>query len=136
MPSRTATGTLKGIAVVPHDIRSIDLERLKDAGVIGVAFNATFHGVDYYRETSDLLARLSALDMCVSLQVERDQLVAFAPAIERSGIRWLIDWPFLRATERIDCGPLLALVERFIPNADDRRKVLWQTPCRVLDFAP
>jgi len=194
---------LKGIAVVAHDASDADLVRLKAAGVIGVAFNATYHGVDYYRDTASLLSRLAVLDMCLSLQIEGDQLVAFAPLLERSGVRvlvdhcgrpapgaglaqpgfrallalaatkrvfvklsgyakfarspypyddvrpfvdalldaftpdrclWASDWPFLRAAERIDYGPLLSLVERFVPDAADRRRVLFETPRSVLDF--
>jgi predicted TIM-barrel fold metal-dependent hydrolase len=45
---------------------------------------------------------------------------------------WASDWPFLRAPRRIDYGPLLALLERLVPNPDDRRKVLWDTPRRLL----
>jgi predicted TIM-barrel fold metal-dependent hydrolase len=194
----------KGIAVVPNEAGERELQRLKAAGIIGVAFNATFHGVDYYRDTSNLLARLNALDLCVSLQVQHDQLVVLAPMLERSGIRllvdhcgrptpdtglaqpgfqallrlaktkrvcvklsgyvkfardpypyddarpyveallgaftpdgclWASDWPFLRAPQRVDYGPLLKLVEQFLPDSGDRRKVLWETPCRVLGFA-
>ena len=198
-------GRLKGIAVVPHDARDADLVRLKSAGVIGVAFNATYHGVDYYRDTAGLLARLAALDMCLSLQIAGDQLVSLAPMVERAGVRvlvdhcgrpepdaglaqpgfrallalaatkrvfvklsgyakfahtpyphddvrpfvdalvdtftpdgclWATDWPFLRAHARLDVGPLLALVHRFVPDAAARQRVLWQTPCRVLGFSP
>ena len=196
-------GCYKGIAVVPNDIAPAALERLKVAGIVGVAFNATFHGVDYYRQATQLLATLARLDMCVSLQVERDQLVALAPALERSGVRvlvdhcgrpvpeagldqpgfrtllalartkrvfvklsgyakfsrdqhpypdtkryvealldaftpdgclWASDWPFLRAPERVDYGPLLTLIERALPGAADRRKLLWETPRRLLGF--
>jgi predicted TIM-barrel fold metal-dependent hydrolase len=84
-------GRLKGIAVVPHDIGRDELARLKAFGIVGVAFNATYHGVDYYRDTAELLGRLARLDMCLSLQVEGDQLVALAPMIERSGVRVLVD---------------------------------------------
>ena len=197
-------GRLKGIAVVPRDIRAFELERLKSLGIIGVAFNATFHGVDYYLDTADLLSMLQRLDMCVSLQVEGDQLVQLAPRLERSGVRllidhcgrpsppaglaqpgfrellrlaktnrvfvklsgyskfaraaclyddarpyvealldaftpsrclWASDWPFLRARERIDVGPLLKLFERFVPDVDDRRRILWETPSRLPGFA-
>ena len=86
-----AGGRFKGIAVVPHDIGSSALGRLKAQGIVGVAFNATFHGTDYYGDASGLLARLAALDLCVSLQVQGDQLVSLAPMIERSGVRVLID---------------------------------------------
>ena len=196
-------GRYRGIAVVATDTPRAALAALRDRGVIGVAFNATHHGVDRYLGAGALLADLRALDMCVSLQVWQDQLVALAPLFERSGVRvlidhcgrpspdaglqqpgfrellrlgrtrhafvklsgyakfsrdphpyddmrpyvaalldaftpdgclWASDWPFLRAPGRIDVGPLLTLIERFIPDRDDRRKVLWETPCRVLGF--
>ena len=84
-------GRFKGIAVVPNDIGDDALRSLRTAGIAGVAFNATFHGVDFYRDTEDLLARLAALDLCVSLQVQHDQLVVMAPMLERAGVRVLID---------------------------------------------
>lgn len=196
-------GRLRGIAVVPHDIADDGLRALRAAGIVGVAFNATFHGVAYYRDAERLLARLAALDMCVSLQVEHGQLVALAPMLEHSGVRvlvdhcgrptpadglcqpgfvrllelaangrtfvklsgyvkfaqrpypyddvhpyvgalldaftpagclWASDWPFLRAPARVDYGPLLTLVERFVPDPADRHAVLFETPCRVLGF--
>jgi predicted TIM-barrel fold metal-dependent hydrolase len=196
-------GRFKGIAVVPNDAGDDVLKSLRAAGVVGVAFNATFHGVDFYRDTDDLLARLAALGLCVSLQVQHDQLVVLAPMLERAGVRvlidhcgrptpaagldqpgfrtllrladtgrvfvklsgyvkfaqmpfpyedvrpyvdalldaftpdgclWASDWPFLRAPERIDYGPLLDLVERFIPDAAARHRVLFETPRRVLGF--
>jgi predicted TIM-barrel fold metal-dependent hydrolase len=200
-----AAGRWKGIAVVPHDIPMTELERLRARGIVGVAFNATVHGTDHYRDATELLARLAALDMCVSLQVERDQLVALAPMLERSGVRvlvdhcgrpspaagvgqagfrellrlagtdrvyvklsgylkwaggpypydvarpyvdalldaftprrclWASDWPFLRAAMRIDIGPLLVLFERLVPRSEDRRHIQWETPRRLLGFAP
>jgi len=196
-------GRFKGIAVVPNDAGDDALRALRTVGIVGVAFNATFHGVDFYRDTEDLLARLAALDLCVSLQVQHDQLLVLAPMLERAGVRvlidhcgrpttaagldqpgfrtllrlaatgrvfvklsgyvkfaqrpfpyddarpyvdalldaftpdrclWASDWPFLRAAERIDYGPLLSLVERFVPDAADRRRVLFETPRSVLDF--
>ena len=47
---------------------------------------------------------------------------------------WGSDWPFLRATERMDYGPLLQLVEKLVPNAEDRNKLFWKTPHRVFGF--
>lgn len=198
-------GRLKGIAVVPLDCPIHELERLKAQGVVGVAFNATFHGASYYRDAAGLLAMLERLGMCVSLQVQGDQLVVLGPLLERSGVRilidhcgrptveagldqpgfrnllalartkrvfvklsgyvkfarpaflyedarpcvdalldaftpdgcmWASDWPFLRATQRVDVGPLLKLFERLVPAADDRRRIFWETPCRILDFPP
>ena len=196
-------GRFKGIAVVRNDLDDDALRALKAAGIVGVAFNATFHGVDYYRDAASLLDRLAALDLCVSLQVQHEQLAALAPMFERSSVRvlidhcgrptpsggpdqpgfrtllglaatgrvfvklsgyvkfaeapfpyddarpyvealldaftpdrcmWASDWPFLRAPERIDYGPLLNLIERFVPDPVERRRVLFETPCRVLGF--
>jgi predicted TIM-barrel fold metal-dependent hydrolase len=196
-------GRFTGIAVVANDTRRAALEALRAAGIVGVAFNATYHGVDYYLGTSDLLATLRTLDMCLSLQVRDGQLVALAPLLEQSGVTvlidhcgrpapeagldqpgfstllglartrrafvklsgyakfsrdpnpyadtrpyvqalleaftpdaclWASDWPFLRAPERLDYGPLLKLVETVLPDALDRRKVLWDTPSRLFGF--
>lgn len=48
---------------------------------------------------------------------------------------WGSDWPFLRAPERIDYGPLLTLIERLVPERADRSKLLWHTPNRLFGFA-
>ncbi len=48
---------------------------------------------------------------------------------------WASDWPFLRASERQDYGPLVQLVGRLFPDADDRRKLFWDTPNRLFNFA-
>ena len=198
-----ADGRLKGIAVVANDIARDALASLRAAGVIGVAFNATHHGVDHYLRAGRLLEHLAALGMCVSVQVHQDQLVALAPTLAQSGLPvmidhcgrptpeagldqpgfrallalarngrtyvklsgyskisreghphadvlpyvealidaftpdrclWASDWPFLRAPSRVDCGPLLQLVAQLLPDAADRRKVLWETPRRLLGF--
>lgn len=47
---------------------------------------------------------------------------------------WATDWPFLKAPSRLDVGPLLRLIERLLPDADSRHRVLWRTPCRWLGF--
>lgn len=47
---------------------------------------------------------------------------------------WGSDWPFLRAPERLDYGPLLTLVDLLFPDADDRRRLLWDNPCRLFGF--
>ena len=196
-------GRFKGIAVVPNDASRAELERLKAAGVVGVAFNATVHGVDHYATTAGLLRMLADLDLFIQIQVEHNQLVPLAPMLEQSGARilidhcgrptpgagleqpgfkallalartgraavklsgyqkfsaepppygdaqpfvhalidaftldacmWASDWPFLKATERLDVGPLLRAVERLLPDAAERRRLLWDTPCRWLGF--
>jgi predicted TIM-barrel fold metal-dependent hydrolase len=196
-------GRFKGIAVVPNDASRSELERLKAAGVVGVAFNATVHGVDHYAATAGLLRMLADLDLFIQVQVEHDQLVPLAPMLEQSGARilidhcgrptpgagleqpgfqallalartgraavklsgyqkfsaepppygdaqpfvhalidaftldacmWASDWPFLKATERLDVGPLLRAVERLLPDPADRQRLLWDTPCRLFGF--
>jgi Amidohydrolase len=41
---------------------------------------------------------------------------------------WGSDWPFLRAAERLDYGPLLAVLDRLFPDQDDQHRLLWRTP--------
>lgn len=48
---------------------------------------------------------------------------------------WASDWPFLRAPSRLDYGPLLQLFAAAVPEASARRKILWETPMRLLGFA-
>ena len=196
-------GRFKGIAVVPNDTDRDALLRLREAGVIGVAFNATVMGVAHYANSGPLLRTLAELDMLLSLQVEHDQLVALRALVEQSGVRtlidhggrpaagrgidqpgfqallamartgrvavklsgyqkfsalpppyedtrpfidalleaftldaclWASDWPFLKAPQRLDVGPLLRQVERLLPDAADRRKLFWDTPRRWLGF--
>ena len=45
---------------------------------------------------------------------------------------WGSDWPFLRMPERIDYGPLLALIAEQVPDDADRARILWDTPRREL----
>ena len=196
-------GRFKGIAVVPNDTDRDALLRLREAGVIGVAFNATVMGVEHYANSGPLLRTLAELDMLLSLQVEHDQMVALRALVEQSGVRtlidhggrpaagrgidqpgfqallamartgrvavklsgyqkfsalpppyehtrpfidalleaftldaclWASDWPFLKAPQRLDVGPLLRQVERLLPDAADRRKLFWDTPRRWLGF--
>jgi predicted TIM-barrel fold metal-dependent hydrolase len=47
---------------------------------------------------------------------------------------WASDWPFLKATQRVDVGPLLRWFEKLLPDVRDRRRLFWDTPCRVLKF--
>jgi predicted TIM-barrel fold metal-dependent hydrolase len=48
---------------------------------------------------------------------------------------WGSDWPYLRMPERVDYGPLLALLAEQVPDADDRRRILWDTPVREFRLA-
>jgi predicted TIM-barrel fold metal-dependent hydrolase len=200
-----SNGRCKGIAVVPLDIATRELAALKTQGIVGIAFNSTIHGVDYYLHTQDLLARLADLEMVLQIQAEQDQLAAFRPLLDTSHVRlvidhcgrpdigaglaqpgfhvlldlgragracvklsgyakfsrlphphedvrpfvaalidaftpdacvWASDWPFVKATERIDYGPLLKLFEGLVPDPAIRRRILWDTPCRWFGFGP
>lgn len=48
---------------------------------------------------------------------------------------WGSDWPFVRMDERVDYGPPLTCLTRWLPDAADRRTVLWETPRRLFGFA-
>ena len=84
-------GRYKGIAVVDNDATLPMLRDLRRAGVVGVAWNVTFYGIDHYRDAASLLDRLAELDMFVDLQVEHEQLLALLPMLARSGVRILVD---------------------------------------------
>jgi predicted TIM-barrel fold metal-dependent hydrolase len=47
---------------------------------------------------------------------------------------WASDWPFLRAAERQDYGPLAELPGLLFPDATDRHKLFWKTPSRLFGF--
>lgn len=201
---KVGNGRFKGVAVVENDVGINELERLKAAGIVGVAFNVPFHGTEYYRNSAALLEKLVDLGLFLQIQVEQEQLLALLPLIEQSNVRlvfdhcgrppvenglqqkafqvllaigrdrdawiklsgyykfsqashpyedtwpfimalvdaftldrcvWGSDWPFLRANERLDYGPLLAMLPRLFPDPDDRRRLLWRTPARLLGFA-
>ena len=196
-------GRFKGIAIIPFDANRAQLRDLQSQGIVGAAFNPTFHGADYYRDAAGLIGRLAELDMVLNLQCEHDQLLHFVPWIEAMPIRvlidhcgrptpeaglaqpafqallrlaqtgrvavklsgyakfsrgpypfedtwpfvralasaftlerclWASDWPFLRARERQDYGPLVELAALLFPDESDRRQLFWDTPRRLLDF--
>ncbi|MFN3656088.1 MAG: amidohydrolase family protein [Pseudolabrys sp.] len=84
-------GRFKGVAIVDFDATLDALRALQTQGVVGVAFNPTFHGVDHYNDCAPLLEKLAQLGMFLNLQVERDQLLTFVPWIEAIPVRVLID---------------------------------------------
>lgn len=61
-------------------------------------------------------------------------LQAILSAFGAENCMWGSDWPFLRATERMDMATQLLLIEKLIPDAEQRRKVLWHTPKRLFGF--
>lgn len=86
-----SAGRYKGIAVVPNDITADALRALRAQGILGVAWNVTFYGVDHYKDAAPLLQRLADLDMFVDIQVEHEQLLGIAPMLDASGVRILVD---------------------------------------------
>ena len=81
----------KGIAVVANDATLDELRALKRGGVVGVAWNVTHYGVDYYRDAAPLLQKLVTLDLLLDIQVEHDQLALMMPMVVASGVRMLVD---------------------------------------------
>lgn len=59
---------------------------------------------------------------------------ALVGAYTPQSLVWASDWPFLRAPERIDYGPLLALFDRLVPDAAARQAMQWDTPRRLFGF--
>jgi predicted TIM-barrel fold metal-dependent hydrolase len=176
---------------------------LQARGILGAAFNPTFHGTDHYRAAEGLVRRLAEHGMFMQIQSEFDQLLPFVPWIEglpirvlidhcgrptpeqglnqpgfaallrladtgRVGVKlsgyakfsrtgypfddcvpfvraivsafglehcmWASDWPFLRAPDRQDYGPRVALAGRLFPDPVARRALFWDTPCRLFGF--
>ncbi len=64
----------------------------------------------------------------------RPYLQALLQTYTLDACMWASDWPFLRAPQRLDVGPLLRGIERLVPSVTDRRRLLWDTPKRWLGF--
>ena len=195
---------LKGIAIIDFNASIDDLRALKMQGIVGAAFNPTFHGNDYYKVAEPLIRKLAELDMFMQVQSEYDQLLMYVPWIETIPVKvlidhlgrptpsaglgqpgfaallklaktkrvsvklsgyskysqsgypfedcwpfvhavvdaftlehclWASDWPYLRAPQRQDYGPLVELVAHLIPNVNDRRALFTDTPRRLFGFA-
>jgi predicted TIM-barrel fold metal-dependent hydrolase len=47
---------------------------------------------------------------------------------------WGSDWPFVRMDSRMDYGPTLSCLGRWLTDRDDRDTVLWKTPARLFGF--
>lgn len=84
-------GRYKGIAIIDFDADLATLRELQAQGIVGAAFNPTFHGIDFYKRSAALIEKLAELDMFLQLQCEHDQLSLFVPWIEALPVRVLID---------------------------------------------
>lgn len=196
-------GRFKGVAIIDFDADLATLRDLQAQGIVGAAFNPTFHGTDYYKNSSKLIGRLCELNMFLQIQSEHDQLSMFVPWIEAMPVRvlidhcgrptpqkglqqagfqallrlahtrrvsvklsgyskfstlpypfedtwpfvraiveaftldhclWASDWPFLRAEQRQDYGPLVELAELLFPHAAARRKLFCVTARGLFGF--
>lgn len=196
-------GRFKGIAIIGFGASLAELRDLQAQGIVGAAFNPTFHGTDYYRDAKKLAEKLAELGMFMQLQTEHDQLLPFVKWIEdipvptlvdhcgrptvanglnqpafqallkladtgRVSVKlsgyakfsqqpypfddcvpfvralvsaftldhclWASDWPYLRATERQDYGPLTALVARWLPDVGERATLFSDTAKRLFGF--
>jgi predicted TIM-barrel fold metal-dependent hydrolase len=47
---------------------------------------------------------------------------------------WGSDWPFTRHDARMDYGPELSCVARWLPAEQDQRQLMWETPKRLFGF--
>jgi predicted TIM-barrel fold metal-dependent hydrolase len=84
-------GRFKGVAIIDFDTDLASLRDLQRRGIVGAAFNPTFHGIDYYKKSAGLIEKLARLDMFLNLQCEHDQLLTFVPWIEELPVHVLID---------------------------------------------
>jgi predicted TIM-barrel fold metal-dependent hydrolase len=48
---------------------------------------------------------------------------------------WGSDWPFLRAHRRVDYGPQLTELARWVPDPAERARVLMHNPTRIFGFS-
>ena len=100
-----SAGAFKGIAVVANDCPLHELQDLKAQGVVGVAFNPSLMGFDFYAGIEPLLERLRQLDLWAQFQVEGDGLLPFLPMLSRVGVRMMVDHcgrPLRTGTATID----------------------------------
>jgi predicted TIM-barrel fold metal-dependent hydrolase len=88
---KIGAGVFKGIAVVPNDCSLESLQALQAAGVIGVAFNPSLMGFDYYADIEPLLQRLRQLGMWAQFQVEKNLLLDFLPMLSRVDVKVMVD---------------------------------------------
>jgi predicted TIM-barrel fold metal-dependent hydrolase len=104
------------------------------AGINQPGFQALLRLAD----TARTVVKISGLQKFSQLDYPYDDAQVFAREILHvfgpDRCVWGSDWPFLRASVRMDYAPLLKLVERLIPDPDARRRVLWSTPSKLFGF--
>jgi len=108
------------------------------AGGVGGVGQAGFQALLALARSGRVAVKLSGLQKFSALpppfEDTRPYLDALLEAFTLDACLWASDWPFLRAPQRLDVGPLLRGVERLLPDPADRRKLFWDTPRRWLAF--
>jgi predicted TIM-barrel fold metal-dependent hydrolase len=88
--------------------------------------------------TGRAVVKLSSLTKCSALPYPYPDAWPYVQALVEAytpqSLVWASDWPFLRAPDRIDYGPLLGLFEQLLPDAAARQAIFWDTPKRLLGF--
>ena len=86
-------GHFKGIGIVRATATGAELATLKAQGVVGIRMNLMGHGMRPLQEegADRLLRHLKALDMYLQLHFQKDELIAAAPTLMKSGVKMMID---------------------------------------------
>ena len=88
--------------------------------------------------TGRTVVKLSSLLKTSQLPFPHEDAWAYARALLEaftpSSLVWGSDWPFLRAPERVDYGPLLSLFAFLVRSPEARHAILWDTPKRCFGF--
>ena len=88
--------------------------------------------------TGRACVKLSSLTKCSDLSYPHKDAWPYVQALVQAYtpqfLVWASDWPFLRAPDRIDYGPLLRLFEQLLPDPQARRAIFWDTPRRLFGF--
>ncbi|MDB5810914.1 MAG: hypothetical protein JWN94_3036 [Betaproteobacteria bacterium] len=86
-------GHFKGVGIVRATVSEAELAQLKAQGVVGVRMNLMGHGMRPLTEpgADTLLQHLKALDMYLQLHFQKDELIAAAPTLMKSGVKLMID---------------------------------------------
>ena len=89
-------------------------------------------------DTGRAVVKLSSLTKCSALPCPYPDAWPYVQALVEAytpqSLVWASDWPFLRAPDRIDYGPLLRLFEQRLPDAAARQAIFWDTPRRLFGF--
>lgn len=88
---------------------------------------------------SNAIVKLSAPYRPSKLPCPHEDVEPFVAAvIQAYGVErciWGSDWPFINTAQQVEYGALLTLLDRWLPNPNHRRQVLWETPARLFGFS-